>query len=51
MAYGDQPALIVELVDWAHACGLEIVAAGKGTKHQPHYRFSTPDTVWDHYGL
>lgn len=51
LAYGDQPALVVELVDWAHACGLEIVAAGKGTKHQPHYRFSTPDTVWDHYGL
>ena len=51
MAYGDQPALIVELVDWAHTAGLEIVAAGKGTKHQWHYRFSTPDTVWDHYGL
>ncbi len=51
MAYGDQPALIVELIDWAHTAGLEIVAAGKGTKHQPHYRLSTPDTVWDHYGL
>ena len=51
MAYGDQPALIVELVDWAHSSGLEIVAAGKGTKHQWHYRLSTPDTVWDHYGL
>lgn len=51
MAYGDQPALVVELVDWAHACGLEIVAAGKGTKHRPDYRRSTPDTVWDHYGL
>jgi len=51
MAYGDQPALIVELVDWAHSAGLEIVAAGKGTKHQWAYRFSTPDTVWDHYGL
>ncbi len=51
MAYGDQPALIVELVDWAHASGLEIVAAGKGTKHQKHYRQSTPETVWDHYGL
>ena len=51
MAYGDQPALIVELIDWAHASGLEIVAAGKGTKHQPHFRLSTPDTVWDHYGL
>ncbi len=51
LAYGDQPALVVELVDWAHASGFEIVAAGKGTKHRPHYRFSTPETVWDHYGL
>ncbi len=51
MAYGDQPALVVELVDWAHASGLEIVAAGKGTKHQPHFRLSTPETVWGHYGL
>jgi predicted homoserine dehydrogenase-like protein len=51
MAYGDQPALVVELVDWAHTAGLEIVAAGKGTKHQWHYRQSTPETVWQHYGL
>jgi predicted homoserine dehydrogenase-like protein len=51
MAYGDQPALIVELVDWAHTAGLEIVAAGKGTKHQSHFRLSTPETVWGHYGL
>lgn len=51
LAYGDQPALVVELVDWARAAGFEIVAAGKGTKHQPHYRFSTPETVWEHYGL
>ncbi len=51
LAYGDQPALVVELVDWAHTAGLEIVAAGKGTKHRPHFRFSTPETVWDHYGL
>jgi len=51
LAYGDQPALVVELVDWAHSAGFEVVAAGKGTKHQPHFRFSTPDSVWDHYGL
>src|SRR6056297_1386533 len=30
MAYGDQPAAICELVDWVHACGFELVAAGKG---------------------
>jgi predicted homoserine dehydrogenase-like protein len=51
MAYGDQPALIVEMVDWARACGFDVVAAGKGTKHLPAYHASTPDTVWQHYGV
>ncbi|MGH6959962.1 MAG: NAD(P)H-dependent oxidoreductase, partial [Dongiaceae bacterium] len=51
LAYGDQPALIAELVDWARACGLPVVAAGKGTKYLPAFHASTPDTVWPHYGL
>ena len=51
MAYGDQPALIAEQVDWARACGFEVVGAGKGTKYLPTYHASTPDTVWGHYGL
>ncbi len=51
LAYGDQPALIAELVDWARACGLPVVAAGKGTKYLPVFHASTPDTVWPHYGL
>jgi len=51
MAYGDQPALTIELVDWARANGFKVVAAGKGTKYLPTYHDSTPDTVWDHYGL
>ena len=51
MAYGDQPALVCEMVDWARTCGLDVVAAGKGTKHLPEYHYSTPDTVFDHYGL
>jgi predicted homoserine dehydrogenase-like protein len=51
MAYGDQPALTCELVDWARACGFEIVAAGKGTKYLPAYHDVTPDGVWGHYGL
>ncbi|MCX8005809.1 MAG: SAF domain-containing protein, partial [Burkholderiaceae bacterium] len=51
LAYGDQPALICELVDWARACGFEVVAAGKGTKYLPGYHASTPATVWEHYGL
>ncbi len=51
LAYGDQPALICEIVDWARACGLHVVAAGKGTKYLDEYRDSTPETVWDFYGL
>ncbi|MEM7743505.1 MAG: SAF domain-containing protein [Pseudomonadota bacterium] len=51
MAYGDQPALTAELVDWARACGFGVVAAGKGTKYLDGFNQSTPDTVWDHYGL
>ena len=51
LAYGDQPALICELVDWARAAGFEVVAAGKGTKYLPAYHDSTPDTVWGHYGF
>ena len=51
LAYGDQPALICEMVDWARAAGFEVTAAGKGTKYLPAYHASTPDTVWNHYGL
>lgn len=51
MAYGDQPALICEQVDWARSIGLEVVAAGKGTLYQPEFHASTPDTVWAHYGI
>jgi predicted homoserine dehydrogenase-like protein len=50
-AYGDQPALIAELVDWARTAGFEVVCAGKGTKYLPAYHQSTPDTVWGHYGF
>jgi predicted homoserine dehydrogenase-like protein len=51
LAYGDQPALICELVDWARACGFRVLAAGKGTKYLPEYHASTPATVWGYYGL
>ena len=50
MAYGDQPAAICELVDWVRTNGFELVAAGKGMNFQPHYRYLTPDTVWDYFG-
>jgi predicted homoserine dehydrogenase-like protein len=51
MAYGDQPALVAEMVDWARAAGFAVAAAGKGTKYLPHYHQVTPDGVWSHYGL
>ena len=51
LAYGDQPALICEQIDWARASGFEVACAGKGTKYRPHYHASTPETVWDHYGI
>ena len=47
LAWGDQPALICEHVDWARACGFTVIAAGKGTRYEPHYHQSTPDTLWD----
>jgi predicted homoserine dehydrogenase-like protein len=51
LAYGDQPALICELVDWARTAGFTVVAAGKGTKYLPAYHAATPKTVWGHYGF
>ena len=51
LAYGGQPALICEMVDWARAAGFEVVATGKGTKYLPAYHESTPATVWGHYGF
>ncbi|MGY6122521.1 NAD(P)H-dependent oxidoreductase (plasmid) [Paraburkholderia strydomiana] len=50
MAYGDQPAIICELVDWVRSCGFELTSAGKGMNFEPRYRYSTPDTVWSFFG-
>ena len=51
MAYGDQPSLIMEQIEWAKLNGFSVICAGKGTKYHPTFEYSTPDTVWDHYGL
>ena len=51
MAFGDQPALICDLVDWARTCGFPVTAAGRGHKWLPHFSESTPETVWGNYGL
>ena len=47
LAWGDQPALICEHVDWARAAGFRVISAGKGTRYEPHYHRSNPDNVWD----
>ncbi|MEM9221346.1 MAG: Gfo/Idh/MocA family oxidoreductase [Pseudomonadota bacterium] len=51
MAYGDQPSLVAEMVEWARCCGFGVAAAGKGTKHMASYHQSTPDNVWDQFGI
>src|SRR3712207_1128631 len=51
LAYGDQPAIICEQIDWARACGFAVVSAGKGTRYHPSFHASTPDTVWQNFGL
>ncbi len=51
LAYGDQPALICEMVDWARASGFPVVCAGKGTRYLPIMHRSTPASVWGHHGF
>ena len=51
MAYGDQPSLIMEQIEWARLNGFSVICAGKGTKYHPEFEYSTPDTVWGYYGL
>ena len=51
MAYGDQPALILEQIEWALLNGFEVICAGKGTKYHKTFEDSTPETVWQHYGI
>ncbi|MFG1396979.1 NAD(P)H-dependent oxidoreductase [Roseixanthobacter pseudopolyaromaticivorans] len=50
-AFGDQPALVCDMVDWAQTCGFRVVAAGKGTRHLPAYHQSTPETVWKNLAI
>ena len=51
LAYGDQPAIICEHVDWARVCGFRVVSAGKGTRYLPRFHASTPETVWENFGI
>ena len=51
MAYGDQPSLILEQIEWARLNGFFVTCAGKGTKYHPSFEYSTPENVWDNYGM
>ncbi len=51
MAYGDQPSLILEQIEWAELNGFFVTCAGKGTKYHPSFEYSTPENVWDNYGI
>jgi predicted homoserine dehydrogenase-like protein len=51
LAYGDQPALIIELYDWARSVGMDVVAVGKGNPYREEYRLGTPDDVFTRYGF
>lgn len=50
LAYGDQPAIICELVDWGRTCGFSVVCAGKGTRYHPSFHQTTPENVWENWG-
>ena len=51
MAYGDQPSLILEQIEWARLNGFFVTCAGKGTKYHPSFEYSTPENVWNNYGM
>lgn len=50
-AYGDQPALICELYDWAVSSGFKVVAAGEGTAARLEWRHATPDDALQRFGF
>lgn len=51
LAYGDEPALAVELCDWARTLGFRVIAAGKGTRFIPEFHKANPDDVPRLYGF
>jgi predicted homoserine dehydrogenase-like protein len=50
-AYGDQPALICELYDWATSNGFKVVAAGEGTAARLEWRHGTPADALQRFGF
>ncbi len=50
-AYGDQPALICELYNWAVSSGFKVVAAGEGTAARLEWRHGTPADSLQRFGF
>jgi predicted homoserine dehydrogenase-like protein len=50
-AYGDQPALICQLYDWAVSTGFRVVAAGEGTAARLEWRHGTPADSLQRFGF
>ena len=44
--YGDEPAELCEMIDWARTCGFEVACVGKYIEYVPSKRYVNPDTVW-----
>jgi predicted homoserine dehydrogenase-like protein len=50
-AYGDQPALTVEMVEWARTAGFEVIAAGQGRDFREADRYGTPEDALERFGF
>jgi predicted homoserine dehydrogenase-like protein len=50
LADGDQPGVVNRLVDWARALGMDVIAAGRGTRRYPADRAGLPDGAFARYG-
>jgi hypothetical protein len=51
LAFGDQPALICDLVDWARTCGFPVTPPGAATSGCRTSANRRPRPVWGNYGL
>jgi predicted homoserine dehydrogenase-like protein len=50
-AYGDQPALTIEMVEWAKTAGFEVIAAGQGREFRKQDRYGTPEDALERFGF
>jgi len=48
--YGDEPAELCEMVDWARSSGFKVACVGKYIEYTPEKRHCNPSNVWDFKG-